>query len=260
MTTSATYDAALSRVVVACTSGLGAATTAIVERSLNGIRWTTVRGGQAFPVSSGAFVGTLSDYEFQPDVVNSYRVRAGATTLGPVTVTPVLDSVWLKSIARPFLNREIMVTDYSAVSRTSRAGVFNVIGASSPIAVNDVMTAPRFSLSVLTTDAEDEHNLDLVLASGDTLLVQVPATCRVPGGYVSVADPSRERHTPRGEFRFWEIPCQVVRAPGPDVVGALSTWQTVINTYGSWSAVIAAHPTWTDLLTLIGSPEDVVVD
>lgn len=71
MSLTLTYESALSRVKVVGT-GMGTATTALVERSLNQITWTTVRGGQDAPIVGGSV--TVYDYEFTSDVVNYYRV------------------------------------------------------------------------------------------------------------------------------------------------------------------------------------------
>lgn len=77
MTVTLTYDTALSRVRVTAT-GLNAADTATVERSTNGLQWTTVRGGAAVPVTSGTMTLTVDDYEFVDGVSNTYRVRGVA--------------------------------------------------------------------------------------------------------------------------------------------------------------------------------------
>jgi hypothetical protein len=255
-----TYDSVLARVRISAT-GMAPYVSARIERSTDLIRWVTVRGGQAVTVKSGSV--TLDDYEFSSDVPNYYRLitlaPSGQTT-GPVSITPALDAVWLKSIALPFLNRRIVVTDWSAITRPTRTGVFDVIGRSVPIAVSDVRGSRRFSLTVMTTGLQDESNLDGVLAAGDVMFIHVPADCPVPGGYVAIGDTSDDRHAPTSTERFWELPCTVIAPPGPDIVGAPSTWQTVINTYATWRDVVAAKATWRDLLELIGSPSDVVVD
>lgn len=77
MTVTLSYDAQLSRVRVDAT-GLGAALTATVERSTNQVNWATVRGGLAVTVTGGV-IPTVDDYEFNPDVLNYYRVRYLAT-------------------------------------------------------------------------------------------------------------------------------------------------------------------------------------
>lgn len=116
----------------------------------------------------------------------------------------------------------------------------------------------------MTDTADDASDLDLVLASGDVLLVHVPAASgrvsAVPGGYVTVGD-VREITPPTVDLvqRVFALPCVEVAAPGPDVVGATVTCQTVLNTYATCQDVLDAHDTCLDLLELVGDPADVVV-
>lgn len=187
-------------------------------------------------------------------VLNIYRV-AGST----VSVVPTLDRVWLKSVARPFLNRAVTVFDYSEVERSARSGVFDVVGRSLPVSVSDVRGSRRWTLELLTETAGDAQDLDLLLASGDPLLVHVPADCGVPGGYVEVGDARQRRTARRTERRVFELPCVEVAAPGPDVIGSTVTCQSVLNEYPTCQAVLDAHPTCLDLMELIGDPTDVVV-
>lgn len=222
-----------------------------VERSTNQVTWVTVRGGASLP--SGAIA--LDDYEFAPDVLNYYRVT-GQTA---ASITPTLGGVWLKSIARPFLNRQVTVKDYSDVERPSRAGLFDVVGRSFPVAVHDVRGSRRWTLEVLTQTLAEASNVDLVLASGDLLFVHVPTDCPVPGGYVTVGDTSEARTQRTSVRRIFNLPCIEVAAPGPDVVGAAVNWQSVLNSYATWQDVLDAHTTWESVLELIGSPTDVVV-
>lgn len=85
MTISATYDDTeeLGRVRVTFSGYATHADYALVERSTNGITWTTVRGGAQSPLLAGA--GHLDDYEFKPGVLNTYRVSAVNTE--PMSVT-----------------------------------------------------------------------------------------------------------------------------------------------------------------------------
>lgn len=170
-------------------------------------------------------------------------------------------AIWLKSIARPFLNLPVTVVNPSSItiSRPARVGIFDIVGRTNPIAVSDIRTSRRWTMFVRTETADTRDNLDLLLASGDVLLIHTPADCAVPSGYVAVGDAQQETHPLRPLRVTHTLPCTEVAPPGPDVVGAQSTWQSVLNAYGSWSAVIAAKLTWADLLALIGSPSEVIV-
>ena len=185
------------------------------------------------------------------------------TTTASDDITPTLDSVWLKSVARPFLNRTVRVRGYSPFTRPPRAGIFDVVNRSNPVAVTDVRGSKRFTLEVYADDAADARNLDLLLASGDILFIHVPTTGRlstVPGGYVSVGE-TTETVLPTHDLRqrVFALPCTMVAALGPEVVGVSYTWQGLVNDYATWADVVAAFATWADLLETVGSPEDVIV-
>ncbi|PZG14417.1 hypothetical protein C1I95_21735 [Micromonospora craterilacus] len=174
-------------------------------------------------------------------------------------ITPTLGQVWLKSISRPFLNRAVVVKDYSDVERPERAGVFEIVGRSVPVVVHDVRGSRRWTLEILTETPDEAADFDLIMSSGDTMLIHTPASCDVPSGYVTIGTVSAARPARRSRRRVFSLPCVEVAAPGPDVVGATLTCQTLLNTYPTCSDVLAAHPTCADLLDLIGDPVDVVV-
>jgi len=225
--------------------------------------------GQA-PAGATQATFVVASMSGTPPVSDTAHVdEACFVVIGPVPVfegviTPTLDGVWLKSVARPFLNRKVTVRDFSEVGRRARGGTFPVVGRSYPVAVTDVRGSREWTLLLSTYTPEDADDLDLLLASGDILLVHVPpGTDRlsaVPGGYVVVGD-TREVTPPTVDLRMrvFEVPCTEVAAPGPDVVGAQSTWQTVLNTYPTWQAVMDARASWADLLELVGDPTDVIV-
>jgi hypothetical protein len=257
-----TYDTQLSRVRVAASALSVSAVSATVERSTDQVRWSTVRGAGSLAVTAQA--ASVDDYEFAPDVVDYYRVTAydaGGAQTDQVTafVTPTLTQVWLKSVARPFLNRQVIVQDYSEVERDAHAGIFVGVGAKYPIVVNDLRGSDEWALDVLAETRTDRNAIDALLDAGDVILVHVPADVDVPGGYVTVGRTRQRRTSRMSTRRIVSLPCTEVAAPGPDVVGATSTWQTVVSTYATWADVLAAHATWASVLELIGSPTDVIV-
>lgn len=238
----------------------------LIERSTNGVQWTTVRGASSIPPSGVYQIAQADDYEFTPGVLNTYRAKL----LSPVgvvlfthtnSITPSIDGVWLKSVARPYLNRKVTVKEYSNVSRKSRAGVFNVSGRTMPVVVSDVASGRSWTLDVLTRSLDESHALDLLLASGDILHVQAPPDCDVPAGYVSVGDTdlSRVSRPLRDNRRIFGIPMTECARPGPDIVGSTSTWAGLLAAYGSWTAVLAAFPTWQDVLDYVAAADTVIV-
>ncbi|MGW3619489.1 carbohydrate binding domain-containing protein [Micromonospora arida] len=226
--------------------------------------WTLAQGAFVAPATAALgrvvvrMTGTPPNtHLLHVDEASIVRVDSGPQFSG--SITPTLDGVWIKSVARPFLNRQVTVVDHTAVERRGRAGVFDVVGRSFPVSVSDVRGSRRWELEVMTETRDEAEDFDLLLASGDVLLIHVPAASDVPGGYVAVGDTSERRRARKSIARVFSLSCVEVAAPGPDVVGATSNWQTVLNNYATWQDVLNAHATWQDLLELIGSPTDVIV-
>lgn len=254
-----TYDPVLSRVRISAT-GMEVFTTAKVERSTDQVRWTTVRGGEDLEVFAGMI--RVDDYEFSPNVVNYYRLSTlapfGQSEIG--SITPMLDSPWLKSVARPFLNQPIEFGgDQLPIQRPPRGGVFDIVGRSLPVAVTDVRGSKRYTVVLRTETDQQADNLDLILASGDVLFTH-GSQCRVPSGvywYVGMVDELEP--IPEDEWQLTTAEVVEVAAPGPDIVGATSTCQTVLNLYATCADVLAAFATCADLLELVGDPSEVIV-
>lgn len=231
-----------------------------------GIVWGRQLQTTATDIIAGSFVVTGGAAAISRGWIAVFA-KAAFITQQTATITPDLvgecgtSAVWLKSIARPFLNRKVNVyfrPDVD-VTRAARAGVFPIVGRTLPVVVNTVRGPRQWLMLVRTFTATDATELDLMLASGDTLLVQGPATCVLETGYVAVGDVTNTRHPLRPLKRLWQLPMTEVAQPGPDVTPALGTWQTVLNTYATWADVLAANATWADLLTLVGDPSEVIV-
>ena len=220
-------------------------------------QWTYLEQILTVPVGA-AYAKMRARHGGTPSQATTWN--ADQVELRTLGITPQLDTVWLKSLARPFLNRPVTVTDWSDVTRTSRSGIFQIVGRSRPVAVTDLHGPRQWTLDVIAHDEADAANLDLLISTGEVQFVHVPAGARVPGGYVALGDTSERRPRPRSQRRIFSLGLTECAPPGPDVVPAVGTWTTVMNTYATWADVLAAHPTWGDLLQLVGSPDDVVVD
>ncbi len=262
MTVTATYNSDLSRVRVAATDAFTAATITIDRSADGGVTWQVVRGGTDLPAGAA----TVDDYEFAAGLLNTYRARSYSDVgvlLGTQTgtVTPSITKVWLKSIARPFLNQAVTVEEYSEISRKARAGLFEIPGRSFPVRVGEVASSRSWSMDLLTYDDTEAKNLEFLVASGDVVLVQVPAGFDIPGGYVGLGDMKKTRVSRPllDARRRFSLPMTEVAAPPATVVGYAATWAGILATYGTWSAVLAAFPTWADVLEFVTSPEDVIV-
>lgn len=244
---------------------------AVVDRTTDGINYTTVRGATAvgITVTGCELEQTVDDYEFPVGVPITYRVRSftdsgtlGVTTTCQITVN--LDAVWFKSIGRPFLNQVMdCVLNPTPFVRRARNGVLPILRRSYPVATTDLRGAREVTVQVVTQTTQQREDLDLLLASGDPIFVQTPAGYPLPTMYVVIDDTAENRpirnRSCDNDWRLWELPMIEVAAPGPDVVGSTSTWQTVVNTYATWADVIANHSSWADLLELIGDGSEVLV-
>lgn len=219
--------------------------------------WSPVRGGK-IAVANGAFLHTVDDYEFAAGVANSYRIRVLANQENTpdvlvaqaiATLPPVLDAVWLKFIAQPALNRRVALTDWSDISRPSRVALYDVQGRSDPVAVTDVHGSRRVTVQLRTSTVEDGNVLDEALSQGRPLFLHVPISVALPSLYAVAGDYSYSRPAKLSPVRVWSLPLTEVAAPPPSVVGAATTWQSILDTYSSWSDVLAAFATWQDVVS-----------
>lgn len=266
MALTATYDPTLNRMRISATALGATATTCFVWRSLNGfITYTVVRGAQSAPMSGGIF--NVDDYEFPAGVPFSYQVasydnagvlQANFTTAG---INQDIAAPWLKSLARPYLNRPVVIQDVSDIGAPARVAVHEVVGRSAGIAVSDVRAGRQYTLSVVTEDKAASLNMRALVASGDPIFLQLPAAEEelVPTGYYAVGDVSRQLAMRRSPRRYWQLSLTEVAAPGADVVGAQVTWQTVVTTYTTWNQLITAKATWNDVLNIVAPATEVIV-
>ena len=224
----------------------------VVERSTNGIIWSTVRGSVNVDLTSGPYI--LDDYEFPPGVPVTYRFHGDTAQ-----ITVNIDRVWLKSLTRPYLNMPVEIADMGDVQRPSRGGVFDVVGRSYPVLVADMRGSRRFDLVVATMTAEEQGYLDALLTSGDAIFIQTPPGCPLVGGYFAVGDTEQTRRGMPWERRWTTLPLVEVAAPDPSIAGATISWQGVVNAFATWGDLMAVESTWSSVLERIGTPSDVVV-
>lgn len=269
MTLTATYDPSLSRVQLVGTTFGATVVYAIVDRYDTAVLTNpeTVRGGTRYEVTAGETL-RLDDYEFTPGVLNTYRLRSYNASDVEVptysytqTVTPNLDSIWLKSITRPFLNQPVTVTDFSEVALPSRGATFQVIGRRAEVAVTEVRGSRRYSLRVMADDLDEAEALELALSFGDVMLVHVPDGCVVPRSiYASVGDVVVAR-PPRhdSERRYFSLPLTEVAAPAAELVGYTATYGGLASAFATYAALAAALPTYLDVAQYVASPSDETV-
>ena len=243
---------------------------ATVDRTTDGVTYTVVRGASEVGVTTGCELEQIvDDYEFPVGRAVTYRVRSftgddAVVTTTTCVITVDLDRVWLKSIGRPFLNRVVdCVLNPTPIVRRARNGIFPIVGRSFPVASTDLRGSREVVAQVVTRTTDEREDMDLLLASGDPIFVQTPLAYPLPTMYAVVGDTAEQRPVRNrlcdADWRLWDLPLTEVAAPGPDVVGSTSTWQTVVNTYATWADVLAAHTTWASVLELVGDGSEVIV-
>lgn len=267
MALTATYDATLARVRLSGT-GLPANTDHATIRRYDNAALTNpvgVRGGAITGLTSASTI-TLDDYEFTDAVANRYEALiydAAGTLLATwtVTITPTLNGVWLKNVARPYLNRLVEVFNYEDVTTPTRSGVFDIVARRLPVAVTELRGSRRVNIVLLARTTAAVRELEDILSFGDPVFLHTPATSLVPGPMHAVIGDVTEslggRH--QEQRRYLTLPLTEVGAPDPVIVGATITWAGVTAAYATWSALIAARPTWLALLESISAPTDEMV-
>jgi len=173
------------------------------------------------------------------------------------SITPVLGGVWLKFISRPFLNTRVEPWGDIQWTRRSRNGVFEVVGRSTRVAVSDVRLSREGLLALMTLTVADYERLDLVLAGGDPVFLHAPADHPLPSMHVDVGDVQITSPVPG--THFFTLPLTQIAAPAPEVVGATSTFQTLLNNYATFADVLAAFATFQEILDEIAQPADIEV-
>lgn len=254
--------------------------------------WSSVTAGPAGWASIGSVVSTAGDDAAQAwsflvqtaktDLAASTAVVTGGAaaisrsgtiafnhanltlTTETASITPNITSVWLKDITKPFLNRTLnCIPNQTPITRRARNGIFPIVGRTFPVAVSDIRLAREVTIEVITQTSQQWDELDLITLTGDVFFLQTPPGNSLPTMYVAIGDISLRRPLRNmkcgNDWRVFTFPLTEVAPPSSDLVGSLGTWQTVVNTYATWSAVLVAHPTWASLLTLVGSPGEVVV-
>lgn len=182
------------------------------------------------------------------------------TFLQTGTITPSLYGFWLVSTMRSFLNVAPQVVDFSEPSRLSRGGSSFVSGRSLPIGRAELMQSREFTLTIRCASLSAARMFEYLVASGDILYLQTPADCPIPYGYYRINRQKSDRVTRTSDVRYFDLSIEEQAAPGPDIVTAQSTWDTVIALYGGWPAVVAANASWDDVKALIGDPSEVIVE
>jgi hypothetical protein len=252
------YDPRRGRNRISARGLPSAGVRAIVEsRPENKTAWRQVRGGKV-GLSAGAFVRTVDDYEFIAGRDNTYRIRVLSSpenvpevTISSVTVTlPATNpGVWLKFIVQPALNQQIQLIDWGEIARTGRTTLYDVVGRTDPVAVTDVHSSRRITVTLRTSTNTEADRLDDALSQGRPLFLHVPDPLALPSMYAVAGDYAASRPSKTTSVRFWQVSLIEVAPPPASAVAPTTTWQNIVDAYATWQDVINAFPTWQDVVS-----------
>ncbi len=190
--------------------------------------------------------------------VDDAAVYGASALTATASIVPELSTPWLKSVRYPFLNLAVDLSDVSDITRPSRSSTFTVLGRANQVAISLPRGGREMTVTVATTSDDDTAKVHALLASGDVVLLQVPAGYSTPlTGYYSAGDTTETRQGVVWQRRWIQVPLTETDAPSADVIGTQVTWQTVVDSYPTWAALVAGQATWQDVLTIIGAAADV---
>lgn|SRR5215217_1325228 len=176
------------------------------------------------------------------------------------TITPVLTGVWIKNPSRPSLNIQVDVNDVSAITRSARTEVFDIIGRTNPVVVSDVQSSRSLTLVFTTKTLAEYRDMDARLATGQPIFVQAPGLDeQVPTMYAVIRDITVSKNSMFTEWRQFTLPLVEVAAPGVTIAGDTILWLDVVATYATWADVVTAKSSWSNLQDSIADSGEVIV-
>lgn len=176
------------------------------------------------------------------------------------SITPAVAYYRIKNPSRPSLNIRVVPTAMSEITRTSRTGVFNVLGRTLPVTVSDVMTSRVFTLEIDVNGYSLKDDMDNRLSLGEPMFLQPPTqTGAVPTCYFVIDGDCvfTEDAVMSGSYTV-TIPCREVAKPGSTVYGDTYIWNDVVTNYATWTDVLAAVSTWSNLIDKISTNSVIV--
>lgn len=205
----------------------------------------TVTGGVS-AISRGATVAFATADYVGRDTANLTPTLADVTGV---------QKVWLKNLQRPYMNTALSnPVGYLEITSKARAGVFPIIRRSKPVAVTDLRQGREFKLGARVESPTERDRLDLILQSGEPILLHVPlGAIRLKSMYAVIGDVEYD-----DEALTYTLPLTEVAAPAASIVGVTVLWSDIVATFATWSDLIAAAPTWADVLSRIGNPSDII--
>lgn len=188
-TLTVTADDANARVEVQVQSNSGSATTDRFQIEVSrdgGTSWASMRVTSADLVDPTDGDETVWDYDGANGVTSTYRARAQHDYSGAYASSAWVEDTgawtstdwWLKHPTLPALNRAVAVRSQPERTRRARNGVFQAIGRSRAIVVDDTRAAPEGPIVLRTDTEQQEEDLDALLDALVSLHLQAPLAAR----------------------------------------------------------------------------------
>lgn len=185
-----------------------------------------------------------------------------------VTITPMQDGVFLKSLTYPMLNRELDCVDWQELSRSSRTAFFDIKGRHEILGIADVGSSASFSLTFISRSKAENRAIVALLTYGGVMLLQPPGDDEneecptlfsgTPEGYVMVGDSVQSRTVYGKPIWQWTVEfTRVAAADASSIVPTVITWTQLwdlIGPEGTWEDVWATWSTWQELWLTPGNP------
>lgn len=234
------------------------ATRIRLERKTPEGRYVPVKAGLEIDLVGGKAV--VDDFEAEMDVELTYRAIQVTPTSSadPVilsgVVLPSNGWSWLKDPAIPARNVRLdEVTNIETETFTSRAGIFDVIDRSRPVVVAALRRDKSAQLDITTATEDQRKAVELILSTGQILLLATPAAYSWGNEYVHIGDVTESRIGVASETsRRWAMPIVVVDRPyALSYQPAEMTWADVVGDWATWSDVIDEIDTWADLVVAV---------
>lgn len=249
-----------TQLVVNCYNSAGVyLTSLVVAQSDNAAGWSFASSTVLAPGGTVRWEAFLQVF----GAANTERHYFDDLTISPVDGIAVhdVDSVWIKSLTRPYLSRRVKVATFTPYEHVVRGTVTPAVRRSIPVGGGDVRGGRRFTVS-LKLDASQRDDLDDLLAVGGIWLWQIPgADVGLPrSGYVQCTRAQERQRGPAQSGQRWlDLTLEETGPPDADVVAAAASWDNVKATYATWNDFAAAAPAWNDALAAVADPAEVVV-
>jgi len=127
--------------------------------------------------------------------------------------------------------------------------LYDVVGRTDPVAVTDVHSSRRITVTLRTSTNDEAERLDDALSQGRPLFLHVPDTLALPSMYAVAGDYAAKRPSRPTAVRFWEIQLIEVSPPPASAVAPATVWQNITDSYATWQDVIDAFDTWQDVVS-----------